>query len=106
MRGPAARRRPRNSLLYAEQSALHRADFEEPGAGVTPILLLRPGEDRLEMGRLIFPRHSRDFNLLEPGLFQPTVQVAFREPQPAVAIEFARPVEVMLGQIQNHNLPA
>ena len=47
-----------------------------------------------------------DFNFLETSSFQPAMQIAFGKSQPAVAVKFARLVEVVLEQIENQNLPA
>ena len=58
------------------------------------------------MRRLFFAGDDADFNFLEPDFFQPALQVALRKTQPAVAIEFASPLEIVLEQLKNQNLTA
>ena len=58
------------------------------------------------MRRLFLGGDDADFNLLETGAFEPAVQIAFGEPQPAVAGKLACLVEIMLELIKNHDLPA
>src|SRR5213082_2201818 len=58
------------------------------------------------MRRLFLARHDADLDFLETGVFEPTVQIAFRETKPAVAVKLARFLEVVLEQIEDHDLPA
>ena len=58
------------------------------------------------MRRLFFARNDADFDFLEPGLFQPVMQIALGKTEPAVAVKFAGFVEVVLEQIENQNLSA
>ena len=56
------------------------------------------------MRRLFLGGDDADFDFLETGGFEPAVQIAFGKTQPAVAVKFARLVEVVLEQIENQNL--
>src|SRR6266498_1950866 len=63
-------------------------------------------QNRLEVRRLFFARHDADLDFFETGFFQPAVQIALRETEPAIAVQLARFVEAVLKQVQNHDLPA
>src|ERR1035437_8864333 len=69
-------------------------------------LFLRARQDCLKMRRLFFARDDADFDFFETRFFQPTMQIAFRKTEPAVAVKFVRLLEVVLQQTQNHDLPA
>ena len=43
---------------------------------------------------------------LKPAVFQPAVQIAFGKTRPAVAVKLVRLLEVVLGQVEDHDLPA
>jgi len=58
------------------------------------------------MRRLFLPRDHIYLNLLKSCGLQPAVQIALREPQPSIPIELVCLVEVVLEQIENHNLSA
>ena len=58
------------------------------------------------MGRLFLTGDDADFDLLEPCPFEPTVQVAFGESEPAVAVKFAGLIEMVLEQVEDHDLAA
>ena len=73
--------------------------------GATPVLRSFPArQNGLEMRRLFFRSHDADFNFFETGGFEPAVQIAFGETQPAVAVKFTRFVKIMFQQIQNQYL--
>src|ERR1017187_10883265 len=61
-------------------------------------------QNRLKMWRLLLGGDDADFDFLETGGFEPAVQIAFGKTQPAVAVKFARLVEVVLEQIEQQNL--
>jgi hypothetical protein len=54
---------------------------------------------------LFLAGHDADFDLFEANAFQPSMQIAFRKAEPMIAIEFSSLGEVVLKQVQNHNLP-
>src|SRR5438552_12311840 len=68
-----------------------------------PALLDAPRQDRLKMGRLFLARHDADLDFSETRPLQPPVQIAFGKSEPAIAVEFARPLETVLEQIENHD---
>ena len=51
------------------------------------------------MRRLFLGGDDADLDLLEPGGFEPAVQIALGKTQPAVTLKFARILKVMLQQI-------
>ena len=53
------------------------------------------------MRRLFLGGDDADFDFLESGGFEPAVQIALGETEPAVAVKFARLVEIVLEQIEN-----
>ncbi len=58
-------------------------------------LLLPARQDGLEMGWLIFAGDDADFDFLETSFFKPTMQIAFGEAEPAIAVEFVGFLEVV-----------
>ncbi len=62
------------------------------------------GQNGLKMRRLFLGGDDADLNFFQACRFEPAVQIAFRKTQPAVAVEFARLVEVVLKQIKQQNL--
>src|SRR5207247_1874643 len=70
------------------------------------LLLLRCRQDGREVGRLFLTGDEADFDLLESCPFEPTVQVAFGESEPAVAVKFAGLIEMVLEQVEDHDLAA
>ena len=53
------------------------------------------------MWRLLLARDDADFDFFEPNLFQPAMQIAFSKTKPAVAVKFARLVEIVFKQIED-----
>lgn len=66
------------------------ADWLFPGAG----------QDRLEMWRLFLPGDDADFNVLEPRLLQPALQIAFGEAEPSITVQLPGILELMGQEIQ------
>ena len=58
------------------------------------------------MRLLLLTRHDADVDLREAGRLEPLVQLALGEPQPAVAEQFARLVELVRDEVENHQLAA
>ena len=54
-------------------------------------------------GLCFFPRDHRDFDVLEAGCFEKLVQLHFAEAEPVIGVKFARPLEAMAEQIENHD---
>src|SRR5712691_6928261 len=75
-------------------------------AGSSRLLLLSACKHSFKMRRLFFARDDADFNFLEAGLLQPAMQVAFRKAKPAVTVKFARALEAVREQIEDHDLSA
>ena len=58
------------------------------------------------MRRLLLAGDDADFDLLEAGRFEPAMQIALGKAEPAVAVELVRLLEVVLGEVENHDLAA
>src|SRR5438552_905822 len=63
-------------------------------------------QNGLKIGRLFFLGDDADFDLFKPSRFHPSLQIAFGETEPAIAIKIAGLLEVVLEQIQDHHLSA
>src|ERR1035441_796463 len=68
------------------------------------LLFLRARQYGLKVRGLFFAGHNADFDLLEAGLFEPPLQVAFGETRPTITIKIARPLEVVPGEVEYHDL--
>src|SRR5439155_13889724 len=67
---------------------------------------LRPSREQgLKIRTLFFPRDHADIDVLEVDVFQKLVQLHFAETEPVISVEFARSLEGMVQQIENHNAP-
>ena len=67
---------------------------------------LRPSREYgLKIRALFFPRDHANIDVLEAGVFQKLVQLHFAETEPVISVKFARPLEGMVQQIENHNAP-
>src|SRR5437899_12193917 len=67
---------------------------------------LRPSREQgLKIRTLFFPRDHANIDVLEAGVFQKLVQLHFAETEPVISVEFARSLEGMVQQIENHNAP-
>src|SRR5216117_3246418 len=75
-------------------------------SGTRAASLLGARQDGLKMRGLFFAGNDADFDLLEARLFQPAMQIAFREARPAVTVKVARLREIVQEQIEYHDLPA
>src|SRR5881296_1832281 len=63
-------------------------------------------QDRLEMRRLFLARHDANLDFFETRLFEPAVQIAFGKTQPAIPINLARLPEIVLEEVEHHDLAA
>ncbi len=57
-----------------------------------------------EMRGLVFAGDDADFDFLEAGVFEPMLQVALREAEPVIAVEFAGFFEIVFEQVEDHHL--
>ena len=64
------------------------------------------GQDGLEVGGLAFACHDRGHHVLESGGFQPTLEIAFQETEPAVLELLLHPALAMTHQVENDHLAA
>lgn len=64
------------------------------------------GEECFEVRGLILAIDDTDFDAGEAGFFEPQVHVAFGEAEPAVTVEIAGLFELVLGEIEDHELAA
>src|SRR6266852_3452574 len=74
--------------------------------GRTRFSLLATRQNRFEMRRLFFAGDDANLNFFESRPFQPMMQIAFHESQPAVPIKLAGFFEFVPGQIEHPKLPA
>src|SRR5947207_7927448 len=63
-------------------------------------------QNRLEVWWLFFTRDDGNFDLFKSCCFEPPLQVAFGETKPGIAVKFAGLFELMLQQVEDHDLPA
>ena len=91
---------------FRQKAARQRSRKVCGASADSPLRFFPARQNRLEMRRLFLGGDDADFDLLETGGFEPAVQIALGKTQPAVAVKFARLVEVVLEQIENQNLPA
>ena len=54
----------------------------------------------------LFTGDDADFDFFESCGFEPMMQIAFRETQPAVAVKLVGLVKIVLEQVEDQNLPA
>src|SRR2546425_11007436 len=78
----------------------------QPNSGTRVASLPGARQHGLKMRRLFFAGDDADFDLLEARPLQPAMQIAFRKARPAVPVKFARLMEVVLEQVEDHDLPA
>lgn len=58
------------------------------------------------MGRLFLAGDGADFYLCEAGFLKPAMQITLGKTEPSVAVEFVSAVELVLQEVENHDLAA
>src|SRR5215472_13503291 len=69
-------------------------------------LFLAARQDGFKVRWLFLAGDDADFDLLEPGRFEPAMKVTLGKPEPAVAVQLVRAFKLMFRQVQDHNLAA